>query len=80
MLRVSGEGGHGEEELMSQWDQHFQAAKSESTLLVLFIPSVDRNMAPIDQDHWLGEALKVLGTCFGGGTAFPRGRGGMARR
>src|SRR5262245_3543416 len=51
------------------------ASKGASTLLVLFIPSKDRTDQPIDQDHWVAEALRVLGTLFGGGTAFPQGKG-----
>jgi hypothetical protein len=51
------------------------ANKSASTLLVLFIPSHDRFDEPIDQEHWVTEALQVLGRCFGGATAFPQGRG-----
>ncbi len=50
-------------------------SKAESTLLVLFIPSVDRHMQPIDQPKWETAALEVLGTRFGGATAFPKGRG-----
>ena len=52
------------------------ATKSASTLLVLFVPSRDRFDQPIDQEFWVGEALSVLGTYFGGATAFPQGRGG----
>jgi hypothetical protein len=44
-------------------------------LLVLFIPSKDRSNKPIDQPHWVEEALTTLGTLFGGATAFPQGRG-----
>jgi hypothetical protein len=51
------------------------ATKSASTLLVLFIPSVDRDSRPIAQAHWVDEALKTLGQLFGGATAFPKGRG-----
>src|SRR5947209_15088568 len=51
------------------------ASKSASTLLVLFIPSHDRYEQPINQEYWVDEALKVLGQCFGGATAFPQGRG-----
>lgn len=51
------------------------ASKAASTLLVLFIPSKDRSNKPIDQEHWVGEALRVLGTLFGGATAFPQGKG-----
>ena len=53
----------------------FGATKSASTLLVLFIPSHDRFDRPIDQAHWVQESLSVLGTPFGGATAFPQGRG-----
>jgi len=51
------------------------ARKSDSTLLVLFIPSRDRTDQPIDQDYWVRETLGVLGELFGGATAFPRGQG-----
>lgn len=51
------------------------ATKTASCLLVLFLPSKDRFDAEIDQDFWVGEALGMLGEVFGGGTAFPRGRG-----
>ena len=50
-------------------------SKFESTLLVLFIPSVDRNMKPIDQTTWENGALELLGKHFGGATALPKGRG-----
>lgn len=51
------------------------ASKSASTLLVLFVPSHDRDSQEIDQDFWVNETLRILGECFGGATAFPRGRG-----
>ena len=45
-------------------------------LLVLFIPSVERDgETAIDQDYWVGEALRLLGRLFGGATAYPRARG-----
>lgn len=50
-------------------------AKTEATLLVLFIPSVDRQSQTIDQEKWETSALEFLGRCFGGATAFPRARG-----
>ena len=53
----------------------FGADKFESTLLVLFIPSVERLGGSIDQDMWVAQALEMLGKCFGGATAFPQGRG-----
>jgi hypothetical protein len=52
-----------------------EASKAASTLLVLFIPSKDRGNQPIDQEYWVGEALRVLGSLFGGATAFPQGKG-----
>ena len=55
--------------------QQLGASKSESTLLVLFIPSRDRDGSPIDQDRWVHEALEALGGLLGGATAFPQGRG-----
>jgi hypothetical protein len=60
---------------MRDWGQRFAAHKAESTVLVLFVPSVDRQEEPIDQEHWESEALTVVGNLFGGATAFPQGRG-----
>jgi hypothetical protein len=51
------------------------ASKAAAALLVLFIPSKDRRNKAIDQRFWVEEALNVLGTRFGGATAFPKGRG-----
>jgi len=44
-------------------------------LLLLFVPSVDREGKPIDHERWVDEALTVLATLFRGATAYPRGRG-----
>jgi hypothetical protein len=45
-------------------------------LIVLFVPSVERDgTTPIDQDRWVNEALDMLGSAFGGATAYPRARG-----
>src|ERR1700730_17631111 len=43
----------------------------------VFIPSVDAKELPIPkgQAYWVDECLKVLGTQFGGATAFPPSRG-----
>lgn len=57
------------------WLDELKADRTASTLLVLFIPSVDRFDEPIQQDYWIDEALAVLGRCFGGATAFPQGKG-----
>ena len=50
-------------------------ARAEATLLVMFIPSVDRESQEIDQEKWKMAALELLGRSFGGATAFPRARG-----
>jgi hypothetical protein len=46
-----------------------------SSLVVIFVPSKDRDRQPIDQDYWVDEILATLGRLFRGATAFPRGRG-----
>jgi hypothetical protein len=61
--------------LMADFAGALGATRAASTLLVLFIPSKDRSDGPIDQAHWVNEALRVLGTLFGGATAFPQGKG-----
>ena len=53
----------------------FNAGKSASNLLVLFIPSLARDEKPLDQEHWRDEALAALGKLFGGATAYPKGKG-----
>ncbi len=60
---------------MGDLSEKFDANKSESTLLVLFIPSVDREEKPFDQSEWVTAALEFLGLLFGGATAFPQGQG-----
>jgi hypothetical protein len=57
------------------WGKRFAADKAEGTVLVLFVPSVDRQGESIDQEYWETESLTVLGRLFGGATAFPQGRG-----
>jgi hypothetical protein len=48
----------------------------KSVLLVLFIPSVQRDgMTRVDQDYWVDSALEVLGGVFGGATAYLQARG-----
>jgi len=46
-----------------------------TSLVVLFVPSKDRDGQPIDQDYWVNEALGTLGRLFRGATAYPRGKG-----
>jgi hypothetical protein len=43
----------------------------------IFLPSVDRDglSIPEGQEYWVEECLKVLGSLFGGATAFPPARG-----
>jgi len=60
---------------MPNWSDVLQAEKSASTVLVLFVPSVDRFNEPIEQEYWVTETLTVFGRLFGGATAFPQGRG-----
>jgi hypothetical protein len=60
---------------MPDYAELLGAGKAAATLLVLFIPSRDRDDQPIDQAHWVDESLGVLGTLFGGATAFPQGKG-----
>ena len=60
---------------MPEFASRFGATHSASTLLVLFVPSHDRDGGRIDQEFWVGEVLRLLGELFGGATAFPQGRG-----
>lgn len=46
-----------------------------TSLIVVFVPSQDRNGQPIDQEYWVDEVLTTLGQLFRGATAYPRGRG-----
>src|SRR5437667_8795118 len=46
-----------------------------TSLLVVFVPSKDRDGKPIDQDYWVDEVLTTLGQLFRGATAYPRGKG-----
>ena len=51
------------------------AASRAADLLVLYIPSHDRDNQPIEQDVWVEKALDFLGKTFHGATAFPKARG-----
>ena len=44
-------------------------------IIVLFIPSQDRDGKDIDHDFWVTGALETLGMLFRGATAYPRARG-----
>ena len=52
------------------------ALPTGKSLIVIFVPSKDRNGNTIDQDYWVDEVLTTLGRLFRGATAYPRGRGG----
>ena len=49
--------------------------KRKAVLIVMFIPSVDREAAPVDQLTWTKRSLEFLGSRFGGATAFPKAKG-----
>jgi hypothetical protein len=43
---------------------------------MLFVPSVERDgRTPVDQTHWVQEALRIRGRIFGGATAYPKAMG-----
>ena len=45
-------------------------------LLVLFVPSVERDgTTPVDQQRWVEAALEMFGRVFGGATAYPKAKG-----
>src|SRR2546421_12638091 len=46
-----------------------------TSLIVVFVPSKDRDGQAIDQEYWVNEVLHTLGRLFRGATAYPRGRG-----
>ena len=46
---------------MPEWGERFAADKSEGTVLVLFVPSVDREEEPIDQADRLRSFLVRMG-------------------
>lgn len=63
---------------MAKLAETFRAGRAEATLLVLFIPSADRDgdaLGKKEQKRWVRKALKLLGGVLGGATAFPRGWG-----
>ena len=63
---------------MPEFAALFQADKSDGNLLVLFIPSADREGNPLgkkEQKRWINKAMKLLGRTLRGATAYPRGWG-----
>src|SRR5690349_13100686 len=64
------------ENTLPQAEQIFRSSLPVATsLLIVFVPSKDREGNPVDQDHLVDEVLKTLGTLYRGSTAYPRGRG-----
>ena len=61
--------------LVAKFAKRFGTGKTGTSLLVLFVPSVDRDEQAIDQEAWVTKTLEFLGTTFGGATAFPKARG-----
>jgi hypothetical protein len=50
--------------------------RRKSALIVLFVPSVERDgKTPIDQNRWVEAALEMFGRTFGGATAYPKAKG-----
>ena len=48
----------------------------KSVLVVLFVPSVERDgRTVIDQNLWVDAALEMFGRVFGGATAYPKAKG-----
>jgi hypothetical protein len=59
---------------MAKFRSEFAASRA-ADLLVLYIPSHDRDEQQIDQADWVEKALQFLGENFHGATAFPKARG-----
>ena len=56
--------------------RHVLSAGRKRVLVVLFIPSVERDgLSAIDQPRWVDAALEMFGRVFGGATAFPKAKG-----
>ena len=52
------------------------AAGRKRVLVVLFVPSLERNgKTLIDQGRWVDSALDLFGRVFGGATAYPKAKG-----
>jgi len=48
----------------------------KSILVVLFVPSVERDgTMAVNQDHWVDAALDMFGRVFGGAPAYPKAKG-----
>lgn len=50
--------------------------RHKRVLVVIFIPSVERDgITKVDQEHWVREAMELMGRVFGGATAYPKATG-----
>ena len=59
---------------MASFGHRLQASNTQSTLLVLYIPSADRkgkSLGQRTQERWVRRGMEVLGMNMGGTTAFP---------
>jgi hypothetical protein len=65
----------GKMDCMSIWIS--DAARVGSRHVQLFVPAVDRDGGPVPrgQKYWVQECLTVMGSQFGGATAFPPSQG-----
>lgn len=64
--------------MIANFSEQLQATTADANLLVLFIPSADRDgnqLGKKEQKRWVRKALELLGQNFTGTTAFPRGWG-----
>jgi hypothetical protein len=63
---------------MPGWTEALATGANKDELVVIYIPSADRDGASLGKEvqiHWVRESLRALGKTLGGGTAFPRGLG-----
>lgn len=58
---------------MAKSESTLQEASSRRVLIVLWVPSADRDGKTLpDQDEWKNKALELFGSTYGGATAMPR--------
>lgn len=56
--------------------QGISAQGRKTLLVVMFIPSVERDgITLVDQERWASAALEMFGRVFGGATAYPKAEG-----
>ena len=54
----------------------FLSGGRKRVLVVLFIPSVERDgLTAVDQQQWVDASLEMFGRFFGGATAYPKAKG-----